>query len=140
MTIEMKPIGVARTSEQQIPRHWSISSVEGVLDIDPVFEPGLTDIREGRRIVVLFHFHQSPEFTAEHLRRTPPHRSEEKGVFSICSPVRPNPIGLSVLEVISRQGSQIQVRGMDMIDGTPILDIKPWITGEADCPSAEEEE
>jgi tRNA-Thr(GGU) m(6)t(6)A37 methyltransferase TsaA len=140
MTIEMKPIGVARTAEQQVPRHWSVSSVEGVLDIDPVFEPGLTDIREGQRIVVLFHFHQSPEFTAEHLRRTPPHRSEEKGVFSICSPVRPNPIGLSVLEVISRQGNQIQVRGMDMIDGTPILDIKPWITGEADCPSGEEEE
>lgn len=140
MTIEMKPIGVARTADQQIPRHWSVSSVEGVLDIDPVFEPGLTDIQEGQRIVVLFHFHQSPQFTPEHLRRTPPHRSEEKGVFSICSPVRPNPIGLSVLEVLSRQGSQIQVRGMDMIDGTPILDIKPWITGEPDCPSGEEKE
>jgi tRNA-Thr(GGU) m(6)t(6)A37 methyltransferase TsaA len=137
MTIEMKPIGVTRTAEQQIPRHWTVSSVEGVLDIDPVFEPGLTDIQEGQRIVVLFHFHQSPEFTPEYLRRTPPHRSEEKGVFSICSPVRPNPIGLSVLEVLSRQGCQIQVRGMDMIDGTPILDIKPWITGEADCPSGE---
>ena len=138
MTIEMKPIGVARTAEKQIPRHWSVSSVEGVLDIDPAFEPGLTDIQEGRRIVVLFHFHQSPPFTAEHLRRTPPHRSEEKGVFSICSPVRPNPIGLSVLEVLSRQGSQIQVRGMDMIDGTPILDIKPWIAGKADGPGGED--
>ncbi|MFP4031434.1 MAG: tRNA (N6-threonylcarbamoyladenosine(37)-N6)-methyltransferase TrmO [Desulfococcaceae bacterium] len=138
MTIEMKPIGVVRTAEQQIPRHWTVSSAEGVLDIDPVFEPGLTDIQEGQRIVVLFHFHQSPAFTPEYLRRTPPHRSEEKGVFSICSPVRPNPIGLSVLEVLSRQGGQIQVRGIDMIHGTPILDIKPWITGETDCPSGEQ--
>jgi len=57
------------------------------------------------------------------------------GVFSICSPVRPNPIGLSVLEVIEREGSRIHVKGIDMINGTPILDIKPYVVSKHDCPS-----
>lgn len=135
MTVKMNPIGFARTSAEKLPRHWSVSDVEGVLEIDPKYEAGLTDVAAGQRIVVLFHFHQSPPFSDEYLRRTPPHRSEEKGVFSICSPVRPNPIGLSVVEVLAREGTRLRVRNIDMIDGTPILDIKPWITGETDCPS-----
>jgi tRNA (Thr-GGU) A37 N-methylase len=47
------------------------------------------------------------------------------GIFSICSPIRPNPIGLSVVEVLEVNGSDLRVRGLDMIDGTPILDLKP---------------
>ncbi len=67
--------------------------------------------------------------------QTPPHRNESLGVFSICSPVRPNPIGLSVLEVLELNGGKIKVRGLDMLDGTPILDIKPNIEKRTDCPS-----
>ncbi len=59
------------------------------------------------------------------------------GVFSICSPIRPNPIGMSVLEVLGRKGNVIYVKGLDMVDGTPILDIKPRVEDKQSCPSFE---
>lgn len=86
---------------------------------------GLQDIRKGQDIIVFFYFHQSREFTGSHLIQIPPHRNEQLGVFSTCSPVRPNPLGMSVLRVIEREGHIIQVKGLDMVDGTPVLDIKP---------------
>lgn len=89
---------------------------------------GLKDIQKGQDIIVIFHFHQSPEFTVNHLIQKPPHRNEQLGVFSTCSPIRPNPIGMSVLRVIDIKGNVIQVKGLDMVDSTPILDIKP-LTG-----------
>lgn len=136
MTITMQPIGVVNTDATEIPRHWSVSDVEGRLEIDPQYAAGLSDIQPGSKIVVLFCFHKSPAFDpARHLRQTPPHREGPLGVFSICSPVRPNPIGLSVLEVFDMQGPVIHVKGLDMLDGTPILDIKPYIEGRQDCPS-----
>jgi tRNA (Thr-GGU) A37 N-methylase len=61
------------------------------------------------------------------------------GVFSICSPYRPNPIGLSVLEVVAVEKNILTVKNADMLDGTPIFDIKPHITGTSDCPSCPED-
>jgi tRNA-Thr(GGU) m(6)t(6)A37 methyltransferase TsaA len=138
MNIVLHPIGFLRTpaKAEEIPRHWSLSDLEGSLEIIEKYREGLRDIATGGRIVVLFHFHRSPEFTPELLTQTPPHRNRPMGVFSICSPRRPNPIGLSVLEVLEVRGNIIRVRGIDMFDGTPILDIKPFITGSGDCPSA----
>lgn len=121
----MRPIGVVRSGEANPPRHWSISDVEGELEIYPRYREALSDIRPGERIVVLFAFHRSPRFSRRHLRQLPPTRNEPRGVFSTCSPVRPNPIGLSVVEVLSVEGTTLRVRGLDMLDGTPILDIKP---------------
>ncbi|MBN1836510.1 MAG: tRNA (N6-threonylcarbamoyladenosine(37)-N6)-methyltransferase TrmO [Spirochaetales bacterium] len=121
----MRPIGVVRSGQARPPRHWSVSQVEGVLEVLPRYREGLVDIRAGERIVVLFVFHRSPRFGRHHLRVIPPTRNELRGVFSTCSPVRPNPIGLSVLEVLSVEGCRVRVRGLDMLDGTPILDIKP---------------
>lgn len=135
-TVVMRPIGFVRTEAKEIPRHWSVSTVEGRLEIDPVYAGALSDIRPGDRIMVLFHFDRSPAFDpARHLRQTPPHRKGPLGVFSICSPVRPNPVGLSVLDVLDVQGPVIHVRGLDMFDATPILDIKPYIEEKRDCPS-----
>ena len=130
MSVTLKPIGTAHTEAAVIPRHWTVSEVEGTLVIDPAYAEGLADITAGQRIVVLFHFHQSAPFTRDLLKQTPPHRDRSMGVFSICSPRRPNPIGLSVLEVLAREDNVLRVRGMDMFDGTPILDIKPLVTGE----------
>ena len=93
--------------------------------IDEAYCEGLKDIREGQQIVVLFYFHRSPAFASEFLTQTPPHRPERVGVFSLRSPIRPNAIGLSVLEVLGVEGNILHVKGMDMFDGTPILDIKP---------------
>ena len=123
----MEPIGFVQTDAEKIPRHWSVSDEEGALVIDEKYLQGLKDIRVGQRIVVIFHFHRSTEFTSQFLSQTPPHRGEQLGVFSTCSPIRPNPIGMSVLKVLGREDNIIYVKGLDMQEGTPVLDIKPHI-------------
>jgi len=126
MSIEMQPIGYVSTDAKTIPRHWTISDVEGDLVIDEAYVEGLSDIKPGQHICVIFQFHQSPEFSSQFLRINPPrHNRREMGVFSTHSPVRPNPIGLSVLEVLGVDSNVIHVKGLDMLDGTPVLDIKP---------------
>ncbi len=137
MPVTLTPIGTAHTDATSIPRHWTVSDVEGTLIIDPEYTGALADIQVGERIVVLFHFHKSPPFSPDLLKQTPPHRDRPLGVFSICSPRRPNPIGLSVVKVLARQGNVLVVRGMDMIDGTPIFDIKPFIVSAETLPSRE---
>ena len=127
MSIELKPIGFVRTEVQELPRHWSVSEVEGTLVIGEEYSEGLRDIRTGQRIVVIFHFHRSSGFSPELLRQTSGQTGRETGVFSICSPVRPNPIGMSVLEVLRVRGASVDIKRLDMLDGTPILDIKPHV-------------
>ncbi|MFW6052717.1 MAG: SAM-dependent methyltransferase [Desulfosalsimonas sp.] len=131
MKIEMEPIGIFYTQETEIPRHWSLSGAKGRIEIDPSFRKGLQDVEEGQQIVVLFYFHNSPSFTPELLIQKPPHRERPFGVFSTCSPRRPNSIGLSVLRVTGLQDNVIYVENIDMIDQTPILDIKPHIKGDS---------
>ncbi len=138
MKIEMNSIGYVRTREKNIPRHWSLSDVEGSLVIDKKYLSGIKDIKPGQHIVVLFNFHKSSAYTPGYLNQTSGHHGSPMGVFSICSPLRPNPLGLSVLEVISVTGNVIFVKGLDMLDGTPILDIKPHIEVKHDCPSYRE--
>ena len=134
MSIEMKPIGFVSTDAGTVPRSWRSSDVEGTLVVDEAYKEGLGDIEPGQHIVVIFNFHESPAFSPDLLRQTPPHRRQgppgvdrSMGVFSICSPLRPNSIGMSVLEVLGVEGNLVHVRGLDMRDGTPILDIKPYL-------------
>jgi tRNA-Thr(GGU) m(6)t(6)A37 methyltransferase TsaA len=127
MEVTFRPIGVVKTDVENVPRHWTVSDVEGTLVMDNGYLEGLRDIRKGDKIVVIFHFHKSPRFSPQFLIQTPPHRNARMGVFSICSPIRPNPIGMSVLDVLDTQGNVLKVRGLDMLDGTPILDIKPHV-------------
>lgn len=135
MTITLAPIGVVSTDADTVPRHWTLSDVKGKLVIDKQYQKGLKDINAGQRIVVIFHFHKSPAFRSGLLIQRPPHRNEDLGVFSICSPRRPNPIGLSVLDVLAKDGNILYVQGLDMLDGTPILDLKPFVTDKHNCPS-----
>jgi len=125
MKIELTPIGFIKTETENIPRHWTISDAKGSIVMDEQYKEGLKDIKAGQRIVVLFYFHQSPRFTPDLLVQKPRHRNKQLGVFSICSPVRPNPIGMSVVEVLKVDGCTIHIKGLDMIDETPVLDIKP---------------
>ena len=127
MSIELRPIGFVRTDARELPRHWSVSDVEGTLVIGEEYSEGLRGIRAGQRIVVIFHFHRSPGFSPELLQQTSGQTGMESGVFSICSPVRPNPIGMSVLEVLGVRGASVDVKRLDMLDGTPVLDIKPYV-------------
>ena len=128
--ISFTPIGYVKTKVEKLPRHWSVSEEEGVLAIKPEYADGLRDIEPGQKIVVLFNFHKSPAFSSKYLSQSPPHHESPKGVFSICSPRRPNAIGMSVVVVLGKEGGDIKVKHIDMMDGTPILDIKPWITGD----------
>jgi len=127
LKIEFEPIGFVKTKETNIPRHWSVSHAEGEIIIDEKYTEGLKDIRQGRQIIVIFHFHKSPDFNSGYLVQKPPHKDMAMGVFSTCSPVRPNPVGFSILEVTGLKGNIISVKGIDMIDGTPVLDIKPLV-------------
>jgi tRNA-Thr(GGU) m(6)t(6)A37 methyltransferase TsaA len=126
--IEFKPIGFVKTDVLTVPRHWTISDIEGKIVIDEVYTKGLKDIQRGQDIIVIFHFHQSPDFSLHNLVQKPPHRNENLGVFSTCSPIRPKPLGMSVVEVLDIIENVIHVKGLDMVDRTPILDIKP-LTG-----------
>ena len=125
MNIKMEPVGYVSTDAREIPRHWTVSDVEGTLIIDETYLEGIRDIKPGQRIFVLFHFHLSPKFTSQFLRIKPSILDREVGVFSTHSSLRPNPVGLSLLEVIGIDGNVIHVKGLDMVDKTPILDIKP---------------
>ena len=98
---------------------------EGVLKILPEFEPGLTDIEGFSHLIVIWEFDRSDRFE---LLGTPPSDNRPHGVFATRSPRRPNPIGLTTVELLSRQGVDLNVRGVDMLDGTPILDIKPYLS------------
>jgi tRNA-Thr(GGU) m(6)t(6)A37 methyltransferase TsaA len=133
--LTLTPIGVVQTTSKIIPRHWSISQEEGTLVIDPQYQVGLRDIKPDELLVVIFHFHLSRAFRPRYLVTKPPHLQEERGVFSTCSPTRPNPLGLSIVRVLQVDGNRIRVQGVDMLDGTPILDLKPYVpaTG-ADIP------
>jgi tRNA-Thr(GGU) m(6)t(6)A37 methyltransferase TsaA len=98
---------------------------EGVLEIMPEFELGLTDIEGFSHLFVLWAFHHSRDFE---LMGTPPIDNRPHGVFATRSPRRPNPIGLTVVELLRREGRLLHVRGVDMLDGTPILDITPYLS------------
>ena len=98
---------------------------EGVLDILQAFEPGLTDIEGFSHLFVIWMFDRSEGFE---LTARPPSDNRLHGVFATRSPMRPNPIGLSVVELFRRDGARLHVRGIDMLDGTPILDIKPYLS------------
>ena len=123
------PIGFVRSGYHQtgeVPRGFGARhDAEGTLDVKPQFEPGLTDIEGFSHLFVIWVFDRSEGFE---LLGTPPTDNRPHGVFATRSPKRPNPIGLSVVELLRRDGCRLQVRGVDMLDGTPILDIKPYLS------------
>src|ERR1700722_710226 len=101
-------------------------TARGLLPIFPEFELGLTDIEGFSHLMVIWSFDRSHGFE---LLGTPPFDNRPHGVFATRSPRRPNPIGLTVVELLRRENGLLHVRGVDMLDGTPILDIKPYLSG-----------
>lgn len=127
--IQMQSIGLIRspyTESAHIPRGLGARhNTEGVLDILPDFEEGLTDIEGFSHLLVLWVFDRA--FGYE-LRVTPPTATSPHGVFATRAPRRPNPIGLTVVQLLRRDGPRLHVRGLDMLDGSPILDLKPYLS------------
>jgi tRNA-Thr(GGU) m(6)t(6)A37 methyltransferase TsaA len=95
----------------------------GTIEVFPEFAEALDDIEGFSHIIVLFHFHRAGKAK---LKAVPPGQSRPRGIFSTRSPHRPNPVGLSVLKLLRRDGRRLRVSGLDLIDGTPVLDIKPY--------------
>jgi tRNA (adenine37-N6)-methyltransferase len=129
--IRFRPIGVVhspfRVREDVDPRRnfrpKGFSDIRGELEIDPAYAAGLKDIDGFSHLIVIFAFHKSGP---GHLLVRPPGETRKRGVFTTRSPHRPNPLGMTVVRLLGRRGRILQVSGLDMLEGTPILDIKPY--------------
>jgi tRNA-Thr(GGU) m(6)t(6)A37 methyltransferase TsaA len=124
-----EPIGRVRTpftDTSQIPKGLGADHrAEGVIEIEPALEAGLADVEGFSHLYVVWVFDrvEGVELTA-----WPPSDDRPHGVFATRSPQRPNPIGLTVVELLGRDGCRLRVTGVDMLDGTPVLDIKPYLS------------
>lgn len=129
-TLTLTPIGIVHSPFQErmsAPRQPRAAlGVEGSIELFAAsgIEHALEDIDTFRYIWVLFWFHKNPGFRPKVL---PPRSQERRGVFATRSPYRPNPIGLSVVELVSVEGRQLRIRNLDLLDGTPVLDLKPYV-------------
>lgn len=125
----MIPIALVRTpftETSQIPKGPDAKhEAGGVIDVDPAFEAGLQDIEGFSHLYVLWHFHRVDGYD---LTAYPPSDDRPHGVFATRSPRRPNPIGLTVVKLLRREGRRLFVEGVDMLDGTPVLDLKPYLS------------
>jgi tRNA-Thr(GGU) m(6)t(6)A37 methyltransferase TsaA len=128
---ELRPIGFVRSpfkdpSDLPAPAFAPprfLARAVGEIEICPEFARGLDGLEAFSHIIAIFHFHRAG--TAK-LTAVPPGRTEPRGVFATRSPRRPNPLGLTVLKLIGREGRVLRVSGLDLINGTPVLDIKPY--------------
>jgi tRNA-Thr(GGU) m(6)t(6)A37 methyltransferase TsaA len=129
VTVTLHAIGVVRSpysDTAQIPKGLGAQhAAEGVLELRPELEEGLLDIEGFSHLYVIWVFDRSE---GSQLLAHPPSDDRPHGVFATRSPQRPNPVGLTVVELLSRDGARLHVRGLDMLDGTPILDIKPYLS------------
>jgi tRNA-Thr(GGU) m(6)t(6)A37 methyltransferase TsaA len=127
----MRPIGFVRSpyrDTSEIPKGPGAEHrAEGTLVIRPELESGLQDIEGFSHLFVVWVFDRSAG--GELVATVPLDPGTPHGVFASRSPRRPNPIGLSGVELLGRDGPRLRVRGVDMLDDTPILDIKPYLSG-----------
>ncbi len=125
----MRPIGRVSSPYKdvsEIPKGLGTKhQAEGSLHIRSEFEAGLKDIEGFSHLIVIWVFDRAKQYE---LVGTPPSDDRPHGVFATRSPRRPNPIGLTVVELLERKGASLRVGGIDMLDGTPILDLKPYLS------------
>jgi tRNA-Thr(GGU) m(6)t(6)A37 methyltransferase TsaA len=127
--VSVNPIGYVRSpysETAQIPKGCGAQhEAKGVLELLPEYEEGLTDIEGFSHLFVVWLFDRVDGFD---LLAAPPTDTRQHGVFATRSPRRPNPIGLTVVRLLGREGCSLRVAGVDMLDGTPILDLKPYLS------------
>lgn len=127
MEFIMKPIGIIHspfTDKKLTPIQPSRSQAIGHVEVYPEFADGLMDLEGFSHIILLYVFHQSHDFT---LRVKPFLDNQEHGLFSTRYPARPNPIGLSIVRLLACHENFLDIEGVDVLDGTPLLDIKPYV-------------
>jgi tRNA-Thr(GGU) m(6)t(6)A37 methyltransferase TsaA len=126
-SLELKPIGIIHSpykNRGEAPYQGYKSEKISQIEVFKEFEEGLKDIEGFSHIIVIFWFHKSQGY---HLLVKTPWDDNLHGLFTTRSPHRPCPLGLTVVELISREKNTLKVKGLDAIDGTPLLDIKPYI-------------
>ncbi len=135
--VTYKPIGVIRSPFQDVEgipiQPSGALGVPGTVEIEAHFEPGLKDLSGFSHIILIYHFHGSKGYALE----VKPFLDDRlRGVFATRAPRRPNPLGLSVVRLLSVEGCTLRVQDVDVLDGTPLLDIKPFVP-EFDAPDAD---
>jgi tRNA-Thr(GGU) m(6)t(6)A37 methyltransferase TsaA len=128
MKIQYETIGVIHTPFRRAKgmpiQAAAAAGVKGTVEVFPKYRDGLRDLEGFSHIILLYHFHRS---TRPELVVTPFLDSQPHGVFSTRAPNRPNPIGLSVVRLMGVEGTVLHVENVDVLDGTPLLDIKPYV-------------
>ncbi len=137
--IKLKPVGMIHSpfkkkediESKKYADPKGFDSIQGELEIFKEYEAGLKDTEGFSHLIVLFAFHESEGYS---LHTKPLLEDTLRGVFSTRSPHRPNSLGLTVVKVVERKGNIVKVSGIDMIEGTPILDIKPYTSRDQKSP------
>ncbi len=124
---KVQPIGIIHSpyiDPQQVPIQGRFSEAEGEIELFPEYEEGLKDIDGFSHLIILYWFHRAESHS---LLVKPFLDDEPHGLFATRYPARPNPIGLSVVRLLERRGNILQIAEVDVLDGTPLLDIKPYV-------------
>jgi tRNA-Thr(GGU) m(6)t(6)A37 methyltransferase TsaA len=127
MEFIMKPIGVLHspfTEKEQTPIQPTRSNASGYIEVFPEFAEGLLGLEEFSHLILLYVYHQ---WDGYRLQVTPFLDDKTHGLFATRYPCCPNPIGLSIVSLLARRKNILDIEGVDMLDGTPLLDIKPYV-------------
>lgn len=125
--MELVAIGTIRspyTTPEDAPRQGRLNDVESEIEVYPAYAEGLEGLEGCERLVVLYWLDRADRSL---LRATPPGQTHSRGVFSTRSPHRPNPIALSVVDLLAIRGRTLRVQGLEALDGSPLLDLKPYL-------------
>ena len=122
-TVTYKAIGHVENDFDEPVAPDKIRSAESRIVLDPALTPGLKGLESGQQVMVIFYFHRSEGY-ALHQHPRGDRSRPSRGVFALRSPQRPNPIGVTTVDLLAVEGNVLRVRGLDAINGTPVLDLK----------------
>ena len=130
MKLSITPIGIIQTPFDNLKgmpiQPSGAAKVMGTIVMEKEYEQGLNDLDGFSHIILLYHFHESKGYN---LMVKPFLDDHKRGLFSTRAPRRPNPIGLSIVRLIKREGNRLTIKGIDVLNGTPLIDIKPYVPG-----------
>ena len=127
-TIALKIVGYVKSQATEDEIHKNKKNIVSEIVLEKSLSKGLLGIESFSHIYIIYYMHGIPKAETLELRKHPGHRedSPEVGVFAVREPARPNPIGLTIVELIGRKGNVLKVKGLDAINGSPVIDIKPY--------------
>ena len=119
-----RPIGHVENAFDEPVAPEALRAAESRIVLNPALAEGLLGLEAGQQVMVVFHFHRSHGYDLHQHPRGDASRPQ-RGVFALRSPRRPNPIGVTVVDLVAIEGNVLHVRGLDALNGTPVLDLKP---------------